>query len=213
MRQTKTDESMARAQEAASNDPERAEVIARARRFKASWFELGEALTEVRKHRRYRQWGHSTFEDYCRRELHLREDTANKLTGAYSFLQSRAPEVLRRTGDEAPLPSYQAVDFWRRAEDTDAPTETVEEIRRLVVDEGTTAPRLSRLYRDVVFPIDRAASGEKTLEALSQTIDRLQKLLDAAQAGRLLPARLIDQAHGVLNELSNAVASKTERAA
>src|SRR5437660_380055 len=96
---THTDERLAAAEAAhAAHDPERADMIARVRRFKASWYELGSALTELRRTDRWKQWGFDGFDDYCRRELHLKRETADKLTGSYAFLRRAAPEVLERDG-------------------------------------------------------------------------------------------------------------------
>src|SRR5262249_14501455 len=134
--------------------PERAELLRRARRFKASWIELAEALTEAKRSGRWKAWGFETFEEYAGKELHLRPETVDKLTGSYSFLQRRAPAVLSRDGLAAPVPSYQAIDFLRRAEEQGGPEEAVEAIRRKVIDEAVPLPQVAREYKDVVFPID-----------------------------------------------------------
>ena len=88
---TKTDAALADAESAHQNDPERAEVLARARRFKASWIELAESLSDVRRSGRWRDWGYDSFEAYAKGELHIRQETADKLTGSYGFLKRRAP--------------------------------------------------------------------------------------------------------------------------
>ena len=182
MRPTKTDAALAAAEETHAHDPERAEVIARVRRFKAGWYELGESLSEQRRGEHYKQWGYSSFEDYCKRELHLRMETVDKLTGSYGFLRTRAPEVLRRDGRDAPIPSYQAVDFLRRAEEeADAPEETVREIRRHVLDEGASLPKISRIYRQVVFPVGDEERSDKQRSGLKQAITRLVELLALAR--------------------------------
>ena len=156
MPRTKTDDVLAASEIQYAHDPERAELIARVRRFKASWFELGEALTEIKRSEGYKKWGHAAFEDYCKKELHLKRETADKLTGSFAFLRTRAPEVLRRDGRDAPIPTYQAVDFLRRAEEeSEAPEETLTELRRHVLDEGTPLPKISRIYREAVFPARR----------------------------------------------------------
>jgi hypothetical protein len=171
---TKTDQALAEAEESHAHDPERAEVIARVRRFKAGWYELAEALSEQRKSERFKRWGYTNFEDYCKRELHLRRETVDKLTGSFVFLQRKAPEVLARDGRTQPIPSYQAVDFLRRAEEeSEAPEETVREIRRHVFDEGSSLPKLSRIYREAVFPVDADEKVERERERLKNTIDRL----------------------------------------
>src|SRR3954468_6576070 len=82
-----TDDRLAAAEAAHASDPQRADMIARVRRFKASWYELGSALTELRRTEPFKQWGFKDFDDYCRRELHLKRETADKLTGSYAFLR------------------------------------------------------------------------------------------------------------------------------
>jgi hypothetical protein len=200
---TKTDDALQRAEAEHAHDPERAEVIARVRRFKAGWYELAEALTEQRKSDRFRQWGYASFEDYCKRELHLRQETVDKLTGSFSFLRARAPEVLRRDGRAAPIPAYQAVDFLRRAEEeSDAPEETVREIRRHVLDEGASLPKVSRLYRQVVFPVDEEAQEEKRRGALRAAVDRLVQLLAEAREEGSVPRELAAEIEEPLQRLT-----------
>jgi hypothetical protein len=201
---TKVDDALKRAEEEHSHDPERAEVIARVRRFKAGWYELAEALSEQRKHERFKQWGFKDFDDYCKRELHLRKETVDKLTGSFTFLRSKAPDVLQRDGRSAPIPSYQAVDFLRRAEEeSDAPAETVREIRRHVLDEGTSMPKLSRIYRQVVFPVDAEAEGDKRRSQLRQTIDRLVQLIAEAREEGTVPRALAAEVEEPLQRLAS----------
>src|SRR3954471_1430778 len=137
---TKVDRTMAAAEEAHADDPERAELIRCARRFKASWIELAQALTEARRSGSFKRWGHASLEDYAKKELHLRQETVDKLTGSFVFLKRRAPEVLARattSGGAASVPSYQAIDFLRRAEEKEsAPRDVVETIRARVLDDG-----------------------------------------------------------------------------
>src|SRR5262249_32885017 len=98
MTRTKVEAQLEAKEREHEDDPERAELLRRARRFKASWIELGEALTQARRENRWRDWGHESFESYVKSELHLRPETADKLCGSFGFLQRRAPEVLRRDG-------------------------------------------------------------------------------------------------------------------
>ena len=203
---TQTDDALAAAEAVHAGDPERADMIARVRRFKASWFELGSALTELRRTERYTQWGFSNFEDYCRRELHLKRETADKLTGSYAFLRRAAPEVLQRDGREAPIPSYQAVDFLRRAEEeSEAPPETLSEIRRQVLDEGTELPKLSRIYRQVVFPVDADEAADKRRQSLKQTVAKLVELLALAREDKLVPVQLCAEVEEPLSRLASAL--------
>ena len=200
---TKTDDALARSEAEHAHDPERAEVIARVRRFKAGWYELAEALTEQRRSERFKQWGFPSFDDYCKRELHLKPDTVAKLTGSFLFLRKRAPEVLERDGRDAPIPTYQAIDFLRRAEEeAQAPEETVREIRRHVLDEGAALPKVSRLYKQVVFPIDADELVEKRRGNLKNTVDRLVQLIAEAREDGTVPPGLAAEIEEPLQRLT-----------
>jgi hypothetical protein len=196
--------------------PERAAVVGAARRWKASWFELGEALSRVRRGEQFRAWGYASFDDYCKKELHLRSETADKLTGSFSFLRSRAPEIIERalTRDDrgrfasddgesegTALPTYQAVDFWRRAEEASGAADTVDEIRRQVLDEGASLPRLNRQFREVLFPLDDATRSQKRKTELRSAASRLVELLALGKDEELVPARLAAELEEPLQRL------------
>jgi hypothetical protein len=213
MARTKTDDVLAASEIQHAHDPERAELIARVRRFKASWFELGEALTEIKRSEGYKKWGHASFEDYCKKELHLKRETADKLTGSFAFLRTRAPEVLRRDGRDAPIPTYQAVDFLRRAEEeSQAPEETLTELRRHVLDEGTPLPKITRIYREALFPVDAEEQTEKRLGSLSTTINRLIELMAQARADKIVPEQLCAEVEEPLARLANHLERKAAAA-
>jgi len=204
---TGVDRELRKREASLASDPERAGVVAAARRFKASWFELGESLTRVRREERHTAWGYASFEDYCKKELHLRRETADKLTGSFSFLRSRAPEVVDRAfargaADDEPLPTFQAVDFWRRAEETEAPRDTVDEIRRQVLDEGASLPRLQRQFREVLFPLADDAQRVKRQSELRSATNRLTELLAHARAEDLVPAQLCAELEEPLQRLT-----------
>ncbi len=211
---TGVDRALAEKESSLAGNPERAGVVAAARRFKASWFELGEALSRVRREERYKGWGYSTFEDYCRKELHIRAETADKLTGSFSFLRSKAPQVVDRAfshdadTSEEPLPTYQAVDFWRRAEETETPRDTVEEIRRQVLEEGASLPRLQRQFREVVFPLDDATRSEKRRSDLRNATAKIIELLAYARDEGLVPVQLSAELEEPLQRLAVHVQSK-----
>jgi hypothetical protein len=204
---TKVDDALARAEVEHAHDPERAEAIARVRRFKAGWYELAETLAELRRSEQYKRWGYPDFDDYCKRELHLRKETVDKLTGSFTFLRKKAPDALRRDGRDAPIPSYQAVDFWRRAEEeAGAPEETVREIRRAVIDEGASLPKISRMYRQVVFPVDEEDRAGKRRATLKTTIDKLIELLAVAREEGSVPAPLCAEVEEPLARLAQHLA-------
>lgn len=92
-------------------------VLRAARDFKASWVALGELLTKVRESGEYEKWGYTDFERYCRRELHIKKDTANKLTRSYAFLRDHEPQALEPPSDHVAreLPALDVVDLLTRA--------------------------------------------------------------------------------------------------
>lgn len=179
---TKVDEALAAAAEEHADDPERSELIERARRFKSSWIELAEGLTRVRRTGQWKRWGYPSFEDYAKSELHLRQETVDKLTGSFLFLKKNAPDVLTRDGVGDRIPSYQAVDFLRRAEEQEsAPREAVDEIRKRVLEDGASLPTVSRKFEEVVFPISEDTRRERDVNGLRNVARRLADLVAESQ--------------------------------
>jgi hypothetical protein len=209
MNRTKTDAALEDAERAHADDPERAELLRRARMFKASWIELAEALTGLKRGGRWKDWGYESLEAYAKTELHLRADTVDKLTGSYTFLQRRAPSVLSRDAVTAPIPSYQSVDFLRRAEASErAPKDTVDEIRRRVLDEGAPVREISKEYRDVVFPIDEAQRKSRDAAGLKNVATRLRELLAETRA---VPRRLAGEVSVSVDRLLEALESREDK--
>lgn len=208
--QTKTEARLAAAEETYADDAERAEIIARARRFKTSWLELAEALTSVRRGGQWRTWGYDTFEEYAKRELSLRQETVEKLTGSFAFLQKRAPEVLRRDGVRDAIPSYQSVDFLRRAEEQEgAPEDTVQAIRKRVLEEAAPLPTVARQFKDTVFPIDEAQRKQRDAAGIKNVATRLRDLLGETRA---VPKKLAGEVSAELERLLEALGAKDQAA-
>ncbi len=212
MDRTKTDRTMEQNErEHATSDPERAETISCARRFKSSWIELANALTRVRRGATWKRWGYDSFEQYAKTELHLRQETVDKLTGSFLFLQKHAPSVLERDPVTSSIPSYQAVDFIRRAGETDAaPRDTVDEIRRLVLDEGAPLASVARQYKDVIFPISDADRKARDAATLKAAATRLRDLLPETKA---VPKKLANDLAASVERLLAALDQGTIQAA
>jgi hypothetical protein len=165
----------------------------------------------VKRAARWKAWGYSSFESYAKEELRLRPETVDKLTGSYTFLQRRAPAVLARDGVQDPLPSYQAVDFLRRAEEKgDAPQEALDDIRRRVFDDAASAGSLARTYGDTVFPMDDKTRKVRDAAGIKNVAKRLRELLSET---RSVPRRLAVEVGGALDRLVEAIESGEEKAA
>ena len=206
MHRTKTDAALADAETAHADDPERAELLRRARRFKNSWIELAEALTSAKRHALWKGWGFDSFEAYAKSELHLRQETVDKLTGSYSFLRRRAPAVLERDGLGQRVPSYQAVDFLRRAEEgASAPRDVLDQLRSRVLDEAAPVAAVARDYGDVVFPIDEGTKRARDLAGVKNVAKRLREILGETRA---VPRKLAGEVSSALDRLLEAIEEK-----
>jgi len=130
-------------------DSERYRVLASARQFKSSWADLGEWLARVSNSNQFSDWGYTTFEDYCTREVRIRRKTAEKLLLAYRFLERKEPGLLERK-EGHPLPDYRSVDLLRQA-DEEKPFSMAEyaELRQAVIEEERSHPTVSRQFRDI----------------------------------------------------------------
>lgn len=190
---TKLDSALAAAERRFHGDPERAELIARTRRFKSSWIELAEALSTCQKGQHYTRWGYAVFEEYCRKELHLTTSTVNKLVGSYAFLRKAAPEVLERDGVSQPIPTIQSIDFLRRAEeaaqDGQVTADLLAEVRRAVIDDGLSMGKVSKQFKETLFPTDADQDQQRrrreTLKLAQRLIELLATLHDAVPEGVL----------------------------
>lgn len=203
MEPTNVDRALAALEEKHADDPERALCLRRTRQFKASWLELAEALSDVKRGKKWAAWGFESFEAYSKSELKLRADTVEKLTGSFMFLHKSAPEVLKRDPLDVQIPSYHAIDFLRRAEEKAATDDTVSEatitdIRKKVLDEGVPIATVSRLYKDSLFPVGAEEKKDKDRQALKSTATKLRDLLEET---KLVAKPLAKSVSSALEEL------------
>jgi hypothetical protein len=211
---TKVDAALAAAERRHAKDPERAELIARARRFKASWIELAEALASCQKSQRYTEWGYVSFEEYYRKELHLKTATVNKLVGSYAFLRRSAPEVLERDGLNEPIPSVESIDFLRRAEEViesgQAPSDLLSEVRRAVFDDSLSLGKLNRQFKESLFPSDADLEQRKRRKELVRLVAKLVEMLEIVRDS--VPDSVISEAAHALRALSDVLPKEEEEA-
>lgn len=177
---TKTDRQLEDKMLAVAGDDERVFVLGKARAFKRSWIELAEALSQVVERGAWERWGYSSFDSYCKKELHLSPSTSAKLLGSFRFLRTSAPTVLERSRESAsaPIPDLKAVEFVAKAAERGAADEgTMAEIRRAAFDEGAQAPLLSRRYKSVAFPVSDHERESKLVQQVSSAAKKLAALI------------------------------------
>jgi hypothetical protein len=207
MQQTTVDRALAALEEQHADDPERASVLRLTRHFKASWVQLGQALSEVKRGKTWERWGYDSFDTYAKSELKLRSDTVEKLTGSYMFLHKRAPEVLQRDPLES-LPTIQAIDYLRRveekaAEDDSIPQATLVDVRKQILDDGVPVAKVAKLYNDSLFPVSEHDKRESNKKSLKQTATKLRDLLaDSTTVSKRLASTVGEALDELLEELS-----------
>jgi hypothetical protein len=203
---TKTDRAMEDQLLAVANDPERADTLAKARAFKRTWLELADSLARVQKKESWQRWGFTDFDAYCRKELHLRRSTVDKLLGSYRFLESAAPKVLERARDQpnAPIPSLAAVQFVEKATERGAADdETMNTIRAVAFDEGADAGYLNKTFKEAAFPVDDDERAERLRAQIAGAARRLSALIaeEGAPVSRALAVRVEETIGDLLAKL------------
>jgi hypothetical protein len=152
-------EQLADGLKSAGDDALRLEVVQRARRFKRSWVEMAEALVHVQDSRAFERWGYSDLHEYCAKELRIRSQTVEKLTGSYSALRAHAPEVLARDGVARTIPTIDAVDYFARAlerrggaDEIEPSSELVDDLHKAVFDEALPVETIKRKFDPLFHP-------------------------------------------------------------
>lgn len=157
---------------------ERYRILETARQFKSSWVALGEELQRVRRRELFAEWGYTSFEEYCQREIRIRRQTADKLTHAYGFLERHAPAMLQQPA-AAPLPDYRAVDLLRRAtEEGRFDEQELAELRSAVLEQQRPLPAVRNRFNDMARRREEDLDTlKRTLQAALSAVHRLQNAL------------------------------------
>ena len=119
--------------------------------------------------------------------------TVNKLVGSYAFLRKAAPEVLERDGVSQPIPTIQSIDFLRRAEeaaqDGQVTADLLAEVRRAVIDDGLSLGKVTKQFKETLFPTDAEQDQQKrrreTLKLAQRLVELLATLHDSVPEGVL----------------------------
>jgi hypothetical protein len=198
---------------------DRYQVLAAARQFKAFWVELGERLTVVRESHGYRAWGYASFEAYCRRELRIKQDTANKLTRSFAFLRDHEPDMLNERHDKE-LPPLDVLDLMSQArERTKLSDDAFDKVREEVFapEANPTRNTLMKKLREhdpeafKPAPKPVPAPGENDLRKALLLAERLESLLQAQGDG--ISKEAVRSAHSVVNELRERFAQNRRQGA
>ncbi len=188
----------------------RYQCLAIAKDFKAIWVEMGELLTKVREKSSYKEWGYASFEAYCRREVRIRQDTANKLTRSFSFVRDHEPTALAER-EHNELPPLDVVDLLSRAKErTQVPAEELDTIRQEVfqAESNPTRQKLMKRFREIDPEAFRAKKKEEVRPDaadpdLRKAVLIAERLLALIEPGPSISDRSKDSMRTVVDELNS----------
>jgi len=179
----------------------RRQVLEGARRFKASWVELGRLLVEVRRRGSWREWGWGSFEAYCAKELFIRRQTAEKLTLSYGFLERHEPELAVGGGTASRAPPFEVIEVLSRAEAQGRlPAGGWKELRDEVLERTPAAAALSRQLSERYGPEERPPPPAPA-ERLRRLAAAARRVAEACSAERGVPRALAGRARALAEEL------------
>lgn len=179
-------------------DSERYQVLATARQFKSSWVELGEWLARVSSKKQFSEWGFTSFEDYCTKEIRIRRQTAEKLLLAFRFLERKEPGLLERK-EGRPLPDYRSVDLLRQADEQEHfSMEEYSELRQAVIEEERNHPAVAKQFRDMTHSHQ---PERKTVHQHRNALMAAKRLATSLQEIAEVPDELIQSVHQLISLL------------
>lgn len=172
-------------------------LLLAAKRFKSTWVELGKLLVKVRDEASYEEWGYPTFEAYCAKELHLRKQTALKLTRSFSFLRKHEPKQVLGEDLAERAPAYEVVEVLADAEDRGQLTGAEYRAIRDTIWDSARAP--SQLKRELAGRFPRPAPD--AADELRQLSASGRRLANHAKSCRAVPRPIAEHAEALAQEL------------
>jgi hypothetical protein len=181
-------------------------VLIAAQRFKSTWFELGRLLVRVQEEAKYEEWGFETFESYCAKELHIRRQTALKLTRSVSFLSKHEPPPVLQEMTAQRAPAFEVVQVLADAEDRGQLTNAEYRAIRDSIWDPDRSP--AELKRELIERFPRpAGEGRGDLPRLAHAARRLA---DELKGTSKIPRSVAQLAVALAQELEK-LASENER--
>jgi hypothetical protein len=179
-------------------------VLSAARRFKATWVELGKLLVQVRDEAKHEEWGFASFEAYCSKELHIRKATAEKLVRSFSFLRKHEPKALEGEDVVQKAPAFEVVEVLADAEARgQLSAQEYRSIRDSIWDPERPTSELRReLTERFPRPVPSAPADEVQLRRLAAQAKRLAQDLAAC---RKVPKAVAERAQALAEDVEGLV--------
>jgi hypothetical protein len=175
-------------------------VLQAARRFKASWVDLGKLLVKVRDGALFTEWGFASFDQYCAKELHIRKATAEKLVRSFSFLARHEPRAVANDDVVQAAPAFEVVEVLAGAEERgQLDAQEYRAIRESIWDTEKPASELRReLSERFPRPAPEPRAADAQVRRLAHAARRLAAELRAC--GRV-PAAVAERAAALADDV------------
>lgn len=184
-------------------------VLVAAKRFKSTWAELGKLLVQVRDEAKYEEWGYSSFEAYCLKELHIKKQTALKLTRSFSFLaKHEPPEAVKEEEFVQKAPAFEVVEVLADAADRGqlSPSE-YRSLRDSIWNPEKSATELKREFTErFPRPPPEPPPEEVQLRRLAQLA---RKLASELSGSRRVPSAIAERAAALADDVEELAAGVT----
>lgn len=183
-------------------DSLRYHILESAKNFKTSWVELGRSLYSAWKDKLYKEWGHSTFDNYVKTEIGIRKQTALKLLRSYYFLEKEEPAYLRQdyaeSNEASSIPGYEAIDVLRLARSKKVlDAQDYAHLKKSIFQDGKDSSQLKKdltqLIRQRQELEPEEAYQKRRLSTVKRFLGTLKSLQREAELSKLLPAPTIKE--------------------
>ncbi|NPD27645.1 hypothetical protein D7Y27_29875 [Corallococcus sp. AB004] len=185
-------------------------VLLAAKRFKSTWAELGKLLVQVRDEAKYEEWGHASFEAYCLKELHIKKQTALKLTRSFSFLaKHEAPEELTQHEFPEKAPAFEVVEVLADAEERGqlSPTE-YKSLRDSIWSPEKSPTELKKEFAER-FPRPPPEPPPESLQ-VRKLAQLARKLASELAGSRRVPNAVAERAASLADDVEELASSVTD---
>ncbi len=193
-------------------DSYRYQVLESCRRFKNSWIELGQSLFAVQRDKLFREWNYSTFENYCQKELGIKQATAAKLIKSYSFLEAEEPEFIQEAqtpaeagAGERKYPDLDSVNLLRLVKNAKkVPEDRYEKLRKKVLEDAVEPQDFRKEVRMLSAREEKdpaEARADRRTAYLKSVIRGLKDAHREGVASRFLPGPLLDSLESIIEKI------------
>ncbi|MFH1776152.1 MAG: hypothetical protein ABH952_01105 [Candidatus Omnitrophota bacterium] len=193
----------------------RCKVLECTKNFKFSWIQLGQFLVTVYNDKRYKEWGYSTFEFYCKKEVGIRKETALKLLRSYYFLEKEEPELLKedylKDTSAGQVPLLDAINTLRLAkQNRNINEEGYNKLKNQVLTEGRDEQEAKKSFRSLLesFREDEpeVAREKRRIAVVKRMVSTLNSLKIEVEVSKLLSPQLVNSLDVIIKKIEKELA-------